>query len=129
MPALSRGAAMPLKTYQELDVWQKAMDLVEQIYGLSGGFPGEEKFGLVSQIRRAAVSVPANIAEGYGRKHRAEYLHHLSMARGSLYEVETHLAIAVRLDFIAAEQVVAANDLITDVSKMLYRMIESLQHE
>jgi four helix bundle protein len=118
---------MPLQTYQELDIWKKAIDLVEQVYRLTGEFPAEEKFGLVSQIRRAAVSVPANIAEGYGRKHRGDYLHHLSMSRGSLFEVETHLAIAVRLRFVTVEQTQFAHELVQDISKMLYRLMESLQ--
>jgi len=117
----------PLKTYQELDVRKKAIDLVEKIYVLTAGFPGEEKFGLISQMRRAAVSVPANIAEGYGRKHRGDYVHHLSMSRGSLFELETHLVLAVRLGFVTAEQTSPASGLVQDVSKMLYRLMESLQ--
>jgi len=67
---------MALKTYRELDVWQKAMDLVVAAYGLSKRFPQKEKFGLTGQLRRSAVSIPANIAEGYGRSHRGEYLQH-----------------------------------------------------
>ena len=96
---------MTIQTYRDLTVWQKSMDLVAEIYRLTKLFPQEELFGLTSQIRRAAVSVPANIAEGYGRIHRKEYLHHLSIARGSLMEVETHLQIAVRLTFLERDQV------------------------
>ncbi|MFV9505811.1 MAG: four helix bundle protein [Oscillochloridaceae bacterium umkhey_bin13] len=88
---------MAIQSYRDLLVWQKSMDLVTEIYQLTRQFPHEELFGLTSQTRRAAVSIPANIAEGYGRIHRKEYLHHLSIARGSLMEVETHLQIAVRL--------------------------------
>ena len=91
---------MTIKSYQELTVWQKSMDLVEAIYLLAKKFPKEETFGLTSQIKRAVVSIPANIAEGYGRTHRGDYLHHLSIARGSLMEVETHLAIALRLNYL-----------------------------
>ncbi len=72
---------MPLRSYRELDVWQKAMDLVVQMYHLSRQLPVEERYGLVSQIQRAVVSIPTNIAEGYGRTHRGDYLHHLSMRK------------------------------------------------
>ncbi|HEY3319507.1 MAG TPA: four helix bundle protein [Planctomycetota bacterium] len=95
---------MALQSYRDLLVWQKAMDLVVSIYTLSRSFPNDERFGLTSQIRRASISVPSNIAEGYGRSHRGEYLHHLSIARGSLMEVETDLLAAVRLAFVTREQ-------------------------
>ncbi len=80
------------------------MDVVEEVYRFSKGFPTEERFGLTSQIRRAAVSVPANIAEGYGRIHRGDYIHHLSIANGSLMEIETHLLIAGRLEYLKKEK-------------------------
>lgn len=83
-------------SYRELFVWQKAMDLVVATYQLGKRFPPSERFGLTSQMQRAAVSVPANIAEGRGRKHLAEYLHHLAIANGSLKELETHVLIAER---------------------------------
>ncbi len=118
---------MPLETYRELKVWQKAVDLVEQVYVLSRLFPDEERFGLISQIRRASVSIPANIAEGYGRKHRGDYLHRLSMARGSLMELETHLIIAVRLRFVAEEQTQQSWQTSQEVGKMLNGLWESLQ--
>jgi len=70
---------MALKTYRDLGGWQKSMDLVVAVYRLSKKLPADEKFGLTSQLRRAAVSIPANIAEGYGRKHRGDYIHHLSI--------------------------------------------------
>jgi four helix bundle protein len=120
---------MTLQSYRDLEVWQKSMDLVEEIYRLTRGFPKEEQFGLTSQIRRAAVSVPANIAEGYGRKHRKEYLNHLSMANGSLLEAETHLQIAVRLEYLDREQVKKAWNLMQDVGKMLRRLSTSLSAE
>lgn len=118
---------MPLETYRELKVWQKAMDLVEQVYLVSRSFPDDERFGLVSQVRRAVVSIPANIAEGYGRKHRGDYLHHLSMARGSLMELETHLIIAVRLRFVAEQQTQQVWQTSQEVGKMLNGLWESLQ--
>ena len=87
-------------SYQELDVWQKAMDLVVACYEASRGFPAHELYGLTSQLRRAAVSVPANIAEGRGRQHTAEFIQHLSIATGSLAELETHIEIARRLEYV-----------------------------
>lgn len=86
---------MSIKSYRDLLVWQKAMDLVAESYGLSAKPPKTETYGLASQIQRAAVSIPANIAEGHGREHLGDYLHHLSVANGSLMELETHLLLAV----------------------------------
>jgi len=100
---------------------------VESIYLLTRQFPAEEKFGLTSQVRRAAVSIPANIAEGYGRLHRGDYLHHLSIAKGSLAELETHLVLAVRLNFVSEEQATASWQLSHEVSKMLSKLIVSLR--
>lgn len=120
---------MTLQSYRNLDVWKKAIDLVEEVYLLTRGFPSDEKFGLTSQLRRAAVSVPANIAEGYGRIHRGDYLHHLSMAKGSLAEVETHLVIAGRLEFATREQLKNTWNSAQDVGKMLSKLIASLQRE
>jgi four helix bundle protein len=85
---------MTVKNYQELVVWQRAMDLVEDVYKLSKHFPREELYALTSQIRRGAVSVPSNIAEGQGRRTTADFLRHLSIAYGSLREVETQAMIA-----------------------------------
>jgi four helix bundle protein len=118
---------MPLSTYRDLQVWQKAVDLVEAVYKLARAFPAEEKFGLTSQIQRAAVSVPANVAEGYGRTHRGDYLHHLSMAKGSLFEIETHMVLAVRLRFVTREQLRPAWALSQDVGRMLTKLIGSLK--
>jgi four helix bundle protein len=117
---------MPLQTYKELKVWQKAVDLVEQVYLLTRSFPSDEKFGLVSQMRRAAVSVPANIAEGYGRTHRGDYLRYLSVSRGSLLELETHLEIARRLQFADEEHSTVLGQRIQEVDRMLFGLIESL---
>ena len=118
---------MSLKTYRDLDAWQKAMDLVVAVYKLTKQFPATEKYGLTSQIQRAAVSVPANIAEGYWRTHRGEYLHHLSVGRGSLAEVETHVTIAVRLEIIPRERGVEVWELCQAVGKTLNRLIQSLE--
>ena len=102
------------------------MDLVEEVYRLSKVFPAEEQYGLTSQARRSAVSIPANIAEGYGRTHRGDYLRHLSFSKGSLMELETHMIIAGRLEYLNKEQVKKAWDLIQEISKMLTVLIKSL---
>lgn len=118
---------MSLKNYRSLDVWQRAMDVVEEIYMLTKNFPSDEKFGLTSHMRRAAVSVPSNIAEGYGRNHRAEYLQFLAIARGSLSELETQLLIAKRLDYVSPEQLERVWPLLQNTGKMLGRLITALR--
>ena len=89
-----------LKTHKDLDVWNKAMDLAEQLYLLTGRFPKEEQFGLTSQIRRAAVSIASNIAEGAARNSNKEFLQFLYIALGSAAEIETQLLLAKRLKFL-----------------------------
>lgn len=88
-----------IKSHKDLHAWQQSMDLVEMIYKLTSNFPDAEKFGLTSQLRRAAVSIPSNIAEGSGRNSQKELLHFLYIALGSLSEVETQIEIARRLEF------------------------------
>lgn len=112
--------------YSELVVWQKAMDLVEEIYRLTLQLPNEEKFGLTSQIRRAAVSIPANIAEGHGRKYTNAYQNHLSIANGSLMELETLLNIASRLNMINNESQNLVLQLSEEIGKMLAGLRKSL---
>jgi four helix bundle protein len=90
--------------HKDLDVWKKSMDLVETIYKLTQTFPDAEKFGLTSQMRRAAVSIPSNIAEGAARKGDKELIHFLHIALGSLSELETQYLIAIRLEFIKSEE-------------------------
>jgi four helix bundle protein len=118
---------MPIKKYSDLEVWQKAIELVAESYQLAHSLPRAEAFGLVSQIRRAAVSIPANIAEGHGRIHCAEYVHHLSVARGSLVELETFITIAERLSYIAPEQLRRVRELCDHVSRMLANLIKRLR--
>lgn len=118
---------MTLKSYRELLVWQKAMDLVVESYKLAGLLPKTELYGLKSQIERAAVSVPANIAEGHGREHLGDYLRHLSVATGSLMELETHLLIAERLAFLSAAQTARALEMSAEVSRMLSGLNRSLR--
>jgi four helix bundle protein len=115
--------------YRELKGWQRSMDLVSEVYALTKSFPSDEVFGLTSQLRRSAVSVPANIAEGQGRLHRGDFLHHLSMARGSLSETETHLQIASRLGYVQDEAVAAIWALCQEVGRLLNGLIRSLGTE
>lgn len=103
------------------------MDLVVSVYRVSGSFPKQETYGLVSQVRRSAVSVPANIAEGHGRKHLGEYLQHLSIANGSLMELETHVLIAGRLDYLPRTDADSLLRSTTDVGCMLAGLIRALK--
>jgi four helix bundle protein len=116
-----------LRSYRELLVWQKAMDLVAECYRIGALLPKTELYGLKSQIQRAAVSIPANIAEGHGREHLGDYLHHLSIANGSVAELETHLLIALRLALLNEMDATHALELSTEVSKMLAGLTKSLQ--
>ena len=96
---------MKLRNYSELFAWQKAMDLVEATYEATTQFPKEETYGLKSQLRRASVSIPSNIAEGQGRSSTKEFLHHLSIAYGSLREIETQILIAGRLQYLPGDTI------------------------
>jgi four helix bundle protein len=87
-------------TYRDLEAWKVSMDLCELVYEFTRAFPDNEQYGLTSQLRRAVVSIPSNIAEGQGRKGAKEFLHHLSIAKGSLCEIETQIILAVRLKFL-----------------------------
>ncbi|MDD5543229.1 MAG: four helix bundle protein [Acidobacteriia bacterium] len=117
---------MSLKSYRELVVWQRAMDLVEESYRLSKRLPKTEIYGLCSQIQRAAVSIPANIAEGHGREHLGDYLHHLSIANGSIMELETHLYLLQRLSFFSSDETRHAMELTGEVGRLLAGLIRSL---
>jgi four helix bundle protein len=108
-------------------VWQKGMELVEACYRLSAAFPQDERFGLTSQLRRAAVSVPANIAEGNGRGHAGQFVAFLDTARGSAREVETLLEIALRLGYAKSDRVTPAMQLSDALSRMLSAMINKLR--
>ncbi len=119
---------MTIQSYRDLLVWQKAMEVVVECYRLSEMFPKTETYGLASQLRRAAVSVPANIAEGQGREHLGNYLHHLSIANRSLMEVETHLLLAEKLLFLTTSQTGAVLAATTEVSRMLSGLTRSLKN-
>jgi four helix bundle protein len=105
--------------YRELIVWQKAMDLVELIYQLTKHFPKEELYALTSQIHRAAVSIPSNIAEGQARKSTAEFRNFLSIAQGSRAELETQILIAMRLKYLTPKQAEPSMALLNELSRML----------
>ena len=108
-----------VKSYKDLVVWQKALDLVEMVYDVTKRFPREELYGLTSQLRRAAVSVPSNIAEGHSRDSTAEFRHFLSIAAGSLAEMETQLLIAVRLNYIEPKTLQKLLENQVEISKMI----------
>ena len=114
--------------YREMIVWQKAMDLVKEIYLLVKHLPKEETYALSDQMRRAAVSIPSNIAEGYGRKSKLEYSRFLDIARGSLYELETQIHIGIMLDFFTNENTERAFFLSQEVGKMLNSLITKLEN-
>jgi four helix bundle protein len=114
-------------TYRDLKVWQKSIDLAETIYRLTGSFPTSEIYGLSSQMRRAAVSVASNIAEGWGRRSRKDYGRFVLMARGSNDELQTQLAIAERLGFGKAEKNAEANAQSDEIGKMLNGLHTFLQ--
>lgn len=118
---------MAVKSYKELETWQVAMKLVGEVYRVSKTFPKEELYGLTNQIRRAAVSVPSNIAEGQGRSSTPDFLRHLSIARGSLYEVETQLLIAAQLDYLPSQDVNGLTDLTASLGRLLNGLTRSLQ--
>ncbi|HVH11691.1 MAG TPA: four helix bundle protein [Longimicrobium sp.] len=113
---------MKITSHRDLVVWQRAMDLVVEVYRLSRRFPADERFRLTSQITRAAASVPANIAEGHARSTAREYARFVSVAKGSLMEVETFLMLAVRLGYLSDPEASPALAAVTQISKMLTRL-------
>ena len=116
-----------LKSYRDLEVWKKSIDLVEQIYRASKGFPPDERFGLTSQVRRAGVSVPSNIAEGAARTGTGEYLQGLSVASGSLAEAETQVIIANRLEMLSLTEMESLLNRAEEIGKMLGGLKRSLE--
>jgi four helix bundle protein len=120
---------MNARHYQELIVWQKAMDLVTLVYSATEGFPQKETFGLSNQMRRSAVSVPSNIAEGQGRKSRRDFLRFLLVSNGSLQELETQAMIARRLGYLAESQQITILDLCSEVGRLINGLCRSLSKE
>ncbi|GAB5537601.1 MAG: four helix bundle protein [Rubricoccaceae bacterium] len=121
------SSATSVQNYTGLKVWRASMDLTDLVYEATASFPKHELFGLTSQVRRAAVSIPSNIAEGWGRGKTGEYLQFLRYARGSLYEVETQLRIAVRRGYADQEVVGRLIASSTEISKMLAGLTKALQ--
>jgi four helix bundle protein len=117
---------MAINSFRDLRVWQAGMDLVEQVYLLIQTFPKQEIYGLTSQMQRAAVSIPSNIAEGHTREHSKEYLHHLSIAQASLAELETQLEIAARLKYLSPEQLKQTLVSITSLGRQIYALRNAL---
>lgn len=116
-----------IESYRDLIVWQKAVDLVVLCYELTKRLPPTERYGLSAQIQRAAVSVPANIAEGFGRKQLGEYIQHLSISNGSLKELETHLIVVIRLKLIEQGDVQPVLHQAEEVGRMLASLIQKLR--
>lgn len=114
-------------SYKDLLVWQRSMNLVEAVYRATGRMPSNEQWGLSAQARRAAVSVPCNIAEGYGRQATGDYRHHLSIARGSLLELETQILLCQRLALLSAEDTEALPHETTQIAKMLGALISKIR--
>jgi four helix bundle protein len=116
-------------SYHDLLVWQKAIELVVACYRLTGRFPKSELYGLVCQLQRAAVSVPSNIAEGAGRGHTREFIRHLGIARGSLFETETQILISQRLEYVQQAHIQPVLALVGEVGRMLHGLIASLERK
>ncbi len=118
-----------IKSYKDLIVWQKAITLVTHIYALTKKFPADERFGVVSQLNRAAVSIPANIAEGWGRESSKNFLQFLRTARGSVMEVQTFLIISKNLTYITEHEFESHNLKIEEVGKILQGLIKSVNEK
>jgi len=115
-----------IKSYKQLAVWQKSVQLVVEVYRATRNFPDDERYGLTSQLRRSAVSIPSNIAEGHGRATRGEYIQFLCHARGSLFELETQIAIAGQIGFLSTESVEHLTSGTAEVARILNGLLTSL---
>ncbi len=117
---------MGILNYRDLRVWQAGMNLAEEIYRSTQTFPRTETYGLASQMRRAAVSIPSNITEGHTKESTKEYLRHISMAQGSLAELQTQIEIAGRLDYLTADQTGGLLDSTVSLARQLYALRNGL---
>ena len=115
-----------IRSYRDLIVWQKSVEMVVVVYKTTKKFPSSEQFGITSQIQRSAVSVPANIAEGYGRNTRKEYVYFLRIAHGSLSELETLLTISQKLSYCTAQEYSTLEKRTSEVARMLYALRKSI---
>jgi four helix bundle protein len=116
-----------MRPHEKLDVWKKSVDFVVNVYKATERFPSDEKFGLTSQIRRASVSIPANIAEGAGRKSNKEFIHFLSIAQGSASEVSTEILIAHRLEYLDLKTYTDLNDDLDNIGRMITGLANHLK--
>ncbi len=119
---------MGSQSYRDLQVWQKGIELCLTVYQTCSSFPKSELYGLADQMKRAALSIPSNIAEGQARQYVAEFLHFLSIANGSLAELDTQRIIAERLSFLPRETSCDLEQGITEIRKMLYELMRKLRH-
>ena len=115
-----------IKSYKDLLIWQKGIDIVDEAYSLTKSFPSDEKFALISQIKRCSVSIPSNIAEGWGRESEKSFLNFLRIARGSLYELETQIEVAYRQGFFKRDEQEKLIKLMVEESKMLSSFMKKL---
>ena len=120
---------MAVESYRDLTVWQRAIELVELVYKLAAKLPREEKYGLISQLQRAAISIPSNIAEGHARESTKEYLRYLLIARGSMAELETQLLLCVRLGLLTGSDIAEASAVSDEVGKMIRGLQRSLNEK
>ncbi|MDB9520074.1 four helix bundle protein [Roseofilum reptotaenium CS-1145] len=116
-----------INDFKDLKIWQKGMDIAQQCYLLTRLFPKDELYGMVQQIRRSAVSISANIAEGYGRRSRGDYVRFLNIAQGSGYELETHLIISQRVGLCETEKIDMILSLLKEESRMIINLIKKLE--
>jgi four helix bundle protein len=116
-----------VKNYRDLKVWQKAMGLVTEIYQHTKSFPEEERYGLTSQLRRSSVSLPSNIAEGYGRNSTQDYIRFLRIANGSLFELQTQLEIARNLNMLSEESFSVLFEMSREIERMLSSLINKIK--
>ncbi|MEL7834116.1 four helix bundle protein [Fodinibius sp. Rm-B-1B1-1] len=116
-----------MSTFRDLKIWQKSMDLVTDIYQKTEGFPDSEKYGLVSQIRRSAISIPSNIAEGYGRNSNGEFQRYLNISMGSLFELQTQIEIAQNLEYFNDNEGGKMYELSREIERMLSSFIRSIE--
>lgn len=120
-------ASFPVRSYRDLIVWRKAIELVTEVYRATASFPDAERFGLTSQLRRASVSVPSNVAEGQGRQSTGEFKQFLGHARGSLLEVETQIFIAKNLGYLSREQCTGLHKRTEELGRILNGLLSSLR--
>jgi four helix bundle protein len=115
------------RPHRDLEVWQKAMDFVLEVYSITSRFPKSEAYGLTSQLRRASISIPSNLAEGAGRKGNKEFMHFLNIAQGSISEFDTQLELAYRLQYINKQDYSNLINRVTEISNMLYGLAKALK--